>query len=226
MLGMLDSIYTVSSTDELVERFRIDQVLLYSARQQEIRPTGSLPVIVVKGSRRCLDEFRWGLMPFWAPESVWADIDSFLDKRSFRRIIRRQRGVVPCSGFLLRVPGKKGDGLFRVRPDSGAPFGIPALYDVWRSKSSDEELRACTLLSASPGPMMSPYSDRVPAVVEGDALEQWLDPVNHGAQAVSARMGRLQSARFIVTRTLKTGGGINLNSAEEETVVNGWPEFA
>ncbi|MFD0695676.1 SOS response-associated peptidase [Paenibacillus sp. GCM10027628] len=173
---MCTSISILADVSELVKQFQIDRLLSYSSNRYEVRPTESLSAVVVnKKGERLLDEFRWGLMPFWAKEAVCGDRDSIFTNEVFRRIVKKQRCVIPCSGFYVsRTEGKETKWIkFKMR--SGT-FGIAGLYDVWRSPSGDEELRTCMMLMTEANPLVSPYQGRMPAILDEEQTNLWLQP--------------------------------------------------
>jgi len=55
-------------------------------------------------------------------------------------------------------------------------FGIAGLYDVWRSPSGDEELRTCMMLMTEANPLVSLYQGRMPAILDEEQTNLWLQP--------------------------------------------------
>ena len=55
-------------------------------------------------------------------------------------------------------------------------FGIAGLYDVWRAPSGEEELRTCMMLMTEANPLVSPYHGNMPAILDQEQAEKWLDP--------------------------------------------------
>jgi putative SOS response-associated peptidase YedK len=169
------SISIVADAGELTDRFQIDSVLFHTSNRYEILPTQSVSAILVRGSRRQLDEFRWGLMPFWAKDSVWMDSRAITEKRIFQRIAKKQRCVIPCSGFYVTNSKKKHkDQWFKMTMRTGT-FGIAGLFDVWTS-ASGEELRTCTMLMTAANSLVAPYEGRMPCIMESHEMDRWLEP--------------------------------------------------
>ncbi|TBL72435.1 SOS response-associated peptidase [Paenibacillus thalictri] len=171
---MCNSISVVAEASELIQQFKLDHVLFYTSNRYEINPTQSVSAIITRKDERVLDEFRWGLMPFWAKDSIWADSGSLLDKRAFRRILQKQRCIIPCSGYFVSQMEGKRKVWIKFTPKSGS-FGIAGLYDVWRSASGDE-LRTCTMLTTEANRVVSPYHHRMPAIMDQERTDQWLQP--------------------------------------------------
>ncbi|NEW09271.1 SOS response-associated peptidase [Paenibacillus sp. SYP-B3998] len=166
----------LADISELAKQFQIDRLLSYNSNRYEIRPTESLSAVVVnRKGERLLDEFRWGLMPFWAKDAVCGDRDSIFTNEVFGRIVKKQRCVIPSSGFYVsRTEGKETEWI-RFKMRSGT-FGIAGLYDVWHAPSSDEELRTCMMLMTEANSLVSPYHGRMPAILDQEQANLWLQP--------------------------------------------------
>ncbi|PYI49933.1 SOS response-associated peptidase family protein [Paenibacillus flagellatus] len=181
----------------LTERFGVTQVLAYYESEREKAPTGNVAAICSKGNERMLDEFRWGLMPFWAKDSVQADARSVLGNKTFDYLLKRQRCVIPCTTYYRVVPedGKK-SGPDRIVLHEGDSLGMAGIYDVWVSPQG-EELRTCTILSmeqAAPG-----REEQVPMLLGEEQIEEWLDgaykdkdDVERLLETIAARQPRLR----------------------------------
>ena len=173
---MCNSISILADVNELVKQFRIDRLLSYSSNRYEVRPTESVSAVMMnKKGERILDEFRWGLMPFWAKDAVCGDRDSIFTNVVFERIVRKQRCIIPCSGFYISVTEGKETEWIKFKMRSGT-FGIAGLYDVWRAPSGEEELRTCMMLMTEANSLVSPYQRRMPAILDQDQVEMWLQP--------------------------------------------------
>jgi putative SOS response-associated peptidase YedK len=172
---LCNSISMVADAEDLTRQFQIDNVLSYFTNRHEIMPTESVSAIIVKDDKRQLDEFRWGLMPFWARDSVLLDSRSFEDKRVYERIIKKQRCIIPCSGFYVTRTEKKHTQWIKITMATGT-FGIAGLYDVWRSSFSGEELRTCTMITTKSNSVVAPYLESMPAILDKDEIDQWLQP--------------------------------------------------
>lgn len=173
---MCHSISILADVNELVKQFRIDRLLSYSSNRYEVRPTESVSAVMMnKKGERILDEFRWGLMPFWAKDAVCGDRDSIFTNVVFERIVRKQRCIIPCSGFYISVTEGKETEWIKFKMRSGT-FGIAGLYDVWRAPSGEEELRTCMMLMTEANSLVSPYQRKMPAILDQDQAEMWLQP--------------------------------------------------
>ncbi|MDA8340847.1 MAG: SOS response-associated peptidase [Actinomycetota bacterium] len=137
------------------------------------------------GGGRTLDTYRWGLVPSWATDpSVGARLfnarsETVATKPSFRSAFARRRLVVPVDGFYewAGEEGRRTPYYFR-SPD-GDPLALAGLWETWRPKeesgSATRELRTCTIVTAPAGPDVAPVHDRMPVILDGGAVDAWLD---------------------------------------------------
>lgn len=153
-------------------------------------------IIEDKKGERILDEFRWGLMPFWARDAVCADSDELFDNPVFGRIIKKQRCVIPCSGFFVSQTKGKHTQWVKISMRSGT-FGIAGIYDVWRAPSG-EELRTCNILMTRANSVVSSYHDRMPAILEQEKVGKWLSKGVRDPYALHAMLRPMDSLRMSV----------------------------
>ncbi|MBP1966344.1 SOS response-associated peptidase [Paenibacillus aceris] len=173
---MCHSISILADVNDVMKQFRIDRLLSYTANRYEVVPTESVSAVMMnRKGERLLDEFRWGLMPFWAKDAVCGERDSIFTNTAFERIIKKQRCVLPCSGFYVRVTEGKETQWVKFKMRSGT-FGIAGLYDVWRAPSGEEEMRTCMMLMTEANSLVSPYHGKMPAILDEEQAEMWLRP--------------------------------------------------
>ncbi|WP_308637762.1 SOS response-associated peptidase [Paenibacillus silvisoli] len=169
---MCQSISITAQASELTERFELDNVLFYISNRKEVTPTDSVSAIFETRNGRILDECRWGMVPYWARDSVRMDSSELFDKPIYNRIVQKQRCVIPCSGFYVtRTIGKEVHRM-KLTMRSGT-FAIAGLYDVFRQASGDE-MRTCTMLMTEANSHVSPYQPLMPAILEQEQIGDWL----------------------------------------------------
>jgi putative SOS response-associated peptidase YedK len=134
---------------------------------------------------RVLDTYRWGLVPAWAEDpSIGgrlfnARAATLATSRAFSDAFEHRRLVVLADGFFEWQAGPDGRRrplLFR-RAD-GRPLALAGLWDRWRDRSHGrpEPVQSCTIVTTEAGPDVADVHDRMPVVLEDDALDRWLDP--------------------------------------------------
>jgi len=146
------------------------------------------------GSHRELGRYKWGLVPSWAKEPTMgnrtfnARAETVASKPSFRAAFSSRRLVVVADGFYEWKPGadKVKQPYYFTRAD-GRPLALAGLWEQWwggpgaDAGDGDDRpvLRTCTVITTEAGPDMGDIHHRMPVVLEGDVLEEWLDPANH-----------------------------------------------
>jgi len=139
------------------------------------------------GRHRVLDEYRWGLIPPWANDpSVGTGCSTPVPRpwRTSRRSARptaRRRLAIPVDGFYEwhKTPGGSRQPYFFRRAD-GAPVVFAGLYEFWRDPTIPDGahpwVRSCTIITTAAGEDMAAIHDRMPAILESDVFDAWLDP--------------------------------------------------
>lgn len=175
---MIERFSLTAELGEMVDRFRIMRVVEGHTNRFNVSPTQTVSIIMNdRHNTRVLQESRWGLFPFWAKDSVNADHVTLSEKPFLQRMLRRQRCVIPCSGFY----GQKTFGnerapraMHTIVPTQSL-LGIAGIYDCWRHVNG-KEVRAFTMLTAAASGAMSVWQPRVPIVLDEEAAEDWLNP--------------------------------------------------
>lgn len=155
-----------------------------------IAPTA--PAAIVRAGARHDRELilvRWGLIPSWV-----RDIDTFStlinaraetvgQKPSFRGPLRHKRCLVPADGFY-EWTGSRGNKqphyVHRTGWQSGMPEGklsplaFAGLYEDWLGPDGSE-IDTMAVITVPSNDTMRPIHDRMPALLEPEDFEAWLD---------------------------------------------------
>jgi putative SOS response-associated peptidase YedK len=157
---------------QLTEDFGIERVHIPYQRRYNISPTQKISVIQQIGEERCLNQQRWGLMPYWGKSSVHTDRDSIGEKPYLNSMLAKKRCVVPCSGFYIwKDEGKAKRAWHVVHPNKNV-FGIAGIYDVWLD-SEKNEFPMCTVITTASG---IGVDKSLPLMLDEAAIDTWLDP--------------------------------------------------
>jgi putative SOS response-associated peptidase YedK len=155
------------STTELVPRYNV-------------APTQPVAV-VVNGSSRKLELFRWGLIPWWANDPkignkmINARAEGLLDKPSFRVPLAKRRCIVLADGFYeWRTEGRMKTP-FYIQLSSGRPFAMAGLWETWVDANGNL-VPSCTIITTRPNAFMARHHDRMPVILPRERIEQWLAP--------------------------------------------------
>lgn len=156
-------------------------------------PTQSLPVVRLEAEGRIIRPMRWGLVPHWADDPkignrmINARSETVADKPAYRSAFKRNRCLVPATGFYeWKREGKaKLPHLIRVRDADVIAFA--GIWSSWHGgkggKSEDgeageepEELLTFSILTTDPLGALDGLHDRMPVIVHPDRWQTWLEP--------------------------------------------------
>lgn len=172
--------------EQLADAFELYE-LEHLEPRYNIAPTQLAPVVRVPGEsgRRELAMYKWGLIPHWArgpmigSRMINARAETASEKPAFRTAMKRQRCLVPCTGFYewkvldsaAKKPAKQP--YYIHRRDEGV-FAFAGLWDRWRSPEG-EEIGSFTILTTEPNELMRELHDRMPVIIPRQAYGVWLD---------------------------------------------------
>lgn len=179
--------YTLTVLEkQLAEEFEIAQRESPLPRYN-IAPTQTAPIIRVAAAdgRRELAMHKWGLIPHWAKDPtignrmINARAETAAEKPAFRDALKRQRCLVPSTGFyewkVLNLGAKKSAKQpYYIHRRDESVFAFAGLWDRWRSPGG-EEVGSFTILTTEPNDFMRPLHDRMPVILGRKDYGLWLD---------------------------------------------------
>ncbi len=202
--------YTSTSTvADLAEVFEVDEVraaemparynvapsvAVYAVALSRRPGGGDDPGQEVKGPRRVLGTFRWGLVPSWARDPavgsrmINARAEGVTDKPAYRAAIARRRCLIPADAFYewqrRTLDGRPAGKLpWALRRRDGRPMALAGIWEVWRQGGDPaaEALRTCAIITTSANETVAPIHDRMPVILEPGDWAAWLDPATDPA---------------------------------------------
>jgi putative SOS response-associated peptidase YedK len=118
---------------------------------------------------------RWGLIPHWAKEplkasTINARAETITEKPLWREPFRKRRCIIPACGFYKWRKEGNAKQPYRIARADGQPLSFAGLW------ASNETLGviSCAIIVSSANEEMEPYHDRMPVILEGDGIDQWL----------------------------------------------------
>ena len=168
------------STEDVAERFAVEQTLLELTPRYNIAPSQPVPVIIQRDGR-LMREHAWGLVPFWAKDPatgnrmINARAESLVDKPTFKRAFSVQRCLIPASGYYEWKKADGGKNPHYIQAADGQPFAMAGLFEKW-SDPDGLPLRTCAVITTEPNELAAAIHNRMPAILTHDAEEIWLDP--------------------------------------------------
>jgi putative SOS response-associated peptidase YedK len=120
-------------------------------------------------------DMHWGIVPHWAKPGQFerplinARAETIHEKPSFRKLVARTRVIVPVNGFYewRRSEGNRATFYFR-SSDQGA-LALAGIYQIDR----DGKMQCCLITTAA-NSVMRPIHDRMPVLVQREAMADWL----------------------------------------------------
>lgn len=157
------------------------------APRYNIAPTQ--PVLILRENPHTSDGLEtthvvWGLIPPWAEDirigskMINARCETAAEKPSFRHALRRRRCVLPASGFYeweTAASGKKQPHYFYAA--DGAPLALAGIWEIWDGPNG-EQIESCAILTTTANATLAALHERMPVLIEPDAIPLWLDTRN------------------------------------------------
>ena len=108
----------------------------------------------------------------------------------FREAFSRRRCVVPADGFLEWTGSKEDRRPIWFHRSDGGLILFAGLYESWRPSPAEKE-RTFTIITTEPNSLMEPIHNRMPVILEEDAIDEWL----YARQTSDSLMQLLRPAR-------------------------------
>jgi putative SOS response-associated peptidase YedK len=183
---MCGSFYLFSSGSVVADLFGLACPVKVAPRYN-IAP--SQPIAVVRRGEHGLElnPLRWGFIPSWAKDGKFAPInarsETASDKPTFRHAMRKRRCLIPADGFYEWMRQGKAKQPFCFRLDDDKAFAFAGLWERWEGPSGPVE--TCCILTTAANELVRPAHDRMPVMLERSCFEQWLDPAEQDAEALT-----------------------------------------
>jgi len=168
------------------EQAQIDAQL---RKRYNVAPQQNAPVIINTGAARALAFFRWGLIPFWSKDAsianrtINARSETVASSPAFREAFKRQRCLVPVSGFYEWQPlegSSRKQPWYIHAPDNSILF-FAGIYDEWTPPEESKParpgapLRTFSILTTGANAFMRTLHTRMPVLLKKPQQDQWLD---------------------------------------------------
>ncbi len=180
--------YVLETDPDEVARFfgaRVEpEVAEHFRPSWNIAPTRRAVAVATLGDGRVVGRYRWGLIPSWAKDPAIgnrlfnARSETAATKPSFRAAFTSRRLVVVANGFYEwhGAPGTTRQPWYLSRADH-ALLAFAGLFEVWSDpRPGMEPVRSCTILTTAANSDVAPVHERMPVVLAGAPLKEWLDP--------------------------------------------------
>ncbi|WP_332700443.1 SOS response-associated peptidase [Devosia sp.] len=165
---MMQELFKLLNQVELVPRYNI-------------APTQPIVAIWEQEGRREAHFARWGLVPGWVkdprefPLLINARVETMAEKPAFRDALKHGRCIIPASGYYEwhTNPDKTKQPYYITMADD-RPMALAGLYASWMGPNG-EEIDSVATITVAANHQLSDIHDRMPSILDGDAIEQWLN---------------------------------------------------
>jgi putative SOS response-associated peptidase YedK len=177
--------YTLTSPSDLAARFGLGAITETRLEPRfNIAPAQLVPSVVESEEGRSLEWMRWGYKPAWMKglrqPPINARAETLLDRPLFRGAVRRNRCIIPASGFYewQAVPGAKlkQPWYFCLRDTSLLGFAGFSAHDA-------EGQNTFLIITTKANELLAPIHDRMPVILSPEGEQVWLDK---GAETLEA----------------------------------------
>jgi putative SOS response-associated peptidase YedK len=169
----------------MVELFNLLNRIDFPPRYN-ITPTQPVAAIWQQSGRRTVQLVRWGLIPGWVkdprtfPLVFNARSEGMIEKPSFRDAVRHGRCIIPASGYFEWMKGEDGKRRpYYITMADGSPMAFAGLYTNWMGPNGEEQDTAA-IVTVEPNLEISSIYDRMPAILRGAAIDDWLNTAEVG----------------------------------------------
>jgi len=185
-----------------------------------VAPTQPVPVIRQhpKEPIRELSLMRWGLIPSWAKDlsaaaqMINARAETAATKPPFHDALKSRRCLIPADGFYEWARAGKTKQPYCFEVNEGELLAFAGIWDRWKDPSG-QWVKSCSILTTTPNAVTASVHDRMPAILEPDSYELWLDP---GMQNVAAASELLKPYDARLMRCYPVSTRINSVANDDE----------
>ena len=153
-----------------------------------IAPTNESPVLILS-NERYIKFMKWGLIPFWADDEkigqkmINARSETLQKRKSYKPLIKKQRCIVIADGYY-EWQGKKGSKQpFYIHKPDRSLFSMAGLWSQWKSEQN-KVVNSYTIITTPPAPKIAHIHDRMPAILQQNKIDTWLNSGNSIDQAL------------------------------------------
>jgi putative SOS response-associated peptidase YedK len=146
-----------------------------------VPPTETIRMVLERADERRLVAARWGFRPLWAstddasraaPSWINARSENAWDSPVFGRALRARRCVIPADAFYEWDRTAKPRQPYAIGP--AREGDMHALAGIWSPIHGEAPTTA--ILTTTPNELVVSVHDRMPVILDPDALDAWLDP--------------------------------------------------
>ena len=146
-----------------------------------ICPTTMIDAVIERDSKRELVPMRWGLVPSWwkkkakeTPATFNARAETVAEKPIFRAAFKRNRCLIPLSGYYEWKGTETGKQPYYFSTENGSPLTIAGLWDEWKDIETGQPLKSGTMIITEANKLVAKIHDRMPVLLTPYQFDGWL----------------------------------------------------
>ena len=166
---------------ELIELYRLAQTPPNLRPNYNLCPTDPASVIIPGEKGLFLMPMRWGLIPRWwekslkeLPATFNARAETVAEKPMFRDAFKRNRCLIPASGYFEWHTVGKDKQPYYFTPRNGSVLTFAGLWEEWKDRVDNEIIASCTMLITQANKFVSAVHDRMPVILGQENIGPWL----------------------------------------------------
>ncbi|MCE3278326.1 MAG: hypothetical protein K0S44_517 [Bacteroidetes bacterium] len=145
--------------------------------------------VITSGNPNEFQLFNWGLIPKWTPgidlakefrlNNLNAKSETIFEKRSFSGPVKKQRCLIPVTGFFEWRDINKKKYPYHIHLKDEEVFCLGGIYDEWADKTTGEIINTFSIVTTAANPLMAKIHNlklRMPLILPKEKLNNWLQP--------------------------------------------------
>ncbi len=185
--------YSLICTDDLGNRFRAYEPTLGRRSRFNVPPSQTMPVVVQREQTEIVP-MRWGLVPHWAKDltaaqrPINARAETLAERPLFRGLLKRNRCLVPASGFYEWKRDESRKTPYYIRLRDADLFAFAGLYDVWHD-AGGATCPTYAIVTTAANRVVAPLHDRMPVILGREDEERWVAGGPPGPEELRSLLG-------------------------------------
>ncbi len=170
---MCGRFYLIKNKEKLANQFGVDDPVGTTTRYN-ITPSSDCSVVRLNNNCKEFTSLNWGLVPSWTKSDITikpinAKAETIREKPYFRTAFKKQRCIIPVSGFYEWRGSKGNKQPYAIYPLNDDYFGFAGLWE------KREELETFTIITTGANTMMKIIHHRMPVILAHDDYDRWLE---------------------------------------------------
>ena len=126
------------------------------------------------------DQLKWGLVPSWSTDPakgaslINARSETVAEKPSFRHAIKKNRCIIPVSGFYEWSHAGTEKHPHYIQLSNKSPMALAGIWEHWKSPDGTP-LETFSILTTAANKLISNLHERMPVILQPDTYGLWLD---------------------------------------------------